>query len=74
MKKKDLTDIRKKDIKELGEMAVDKKKELAKATAEMGASREKNLKKAKSLRHDVAQILTLIREKELLERKADKRI
>lgn len=74
MKKKDLTDIRKKDIKELGEMAVDKKKELAKATAEMGVSREKNLKKAKSLRHDVAQILTLIREKELLERKADKRI
>jgi ribosomal protein L29 len=70
MKKKDLTNLRKKEIKDLEKMAKDMKLELAKATAEMRASREKNLKKTKNLRHDVAQILTIVREKELMERES----
>ncbi len=70
MKKKDLTNLRKKEVKDLEEMAKDMKLELAKATAEMKASREKNLKKTKNLRHDVAQILTIVREKELMERES----
>ncbi len=67
MKKKDLTSLRKKDIAELKKEADDKKKEAAGVYAQMHAGQEDNLKKFSSLRRDIAQLFTIIREKELIE-------
>jgi len=46
---------------------MDKKAELDKTKVEMNVAKEKNLKKAKLLRHDVAQVSTIIKEKSLME-------
>jgi len=68
MKKKELNDLRIKDIKSLRKLAMDKKAEAAKKKMEIVGSKEKNLKSTNNLRHDLAQILTLIREKEIMEK------
>jgi len=68
MKKKDLTDLRNKKINELEKLLSKKRNELINTYAKIKAGQEKNLKKAKNIRRDVAQILTIIREKELLEK------
>lgn len=67
MKKKDFSALRKKELSELKKLADEKKKEVMKVKAEIKAGREKNLKVAGSLGKDLAQILTLVREKEILE-------
>lgn len=67
MKKKDLVSLRKKDVKELKKMAEDKKNEALNAHVKMLAGQEKNLKKARNLRREVAQILTIVKEKEFVE-------
>ncbi len=67
MKKNELTKLRSKKINELKKLAQDKKSELAKITAERKAVKKKKLKEAKNLRHDIAQMLTIIREKEIAE-------
>lgn len=67
MKKNELQKIRIKKTGEFKKMADKKKMELAKAIVERGAGREKNPKKAKNIRRDIAQILTILKEKELLE-------
>lgn len=64
MRKKSLEDLKSKDLTELVKEAQAKKLEIAKADVEMRAGKEKNLKKVKNLRRDLAQILTFIREKE----------
>lgn len=66
MKKKDLTDLRNKKTSELEKLLAKKRHELINANAKIKAGQEKNLKKAKNIRRDVAQILTIIREKKLL--------
>lgn len=66
MKKKDLTDLRNKKINELEKLLSKKRNELINTYAKIKAGQEKNLKKAKNIRCDIAQILTIIREKELL--------
>ncbi|MCK4588688.1 50S ribosomal protein L29 [Candidatus Woesebacteria bacterium] len=68
MKKKDLTDLRNKKINELEKLLSKKRNELINTYAKIKAGQEKNLKKAKNIRRDVAQILTIIREKELLKK------
>jgi ribosomal protein L29 len=68
MKKKDLTDLRNKKINELEKLVSKKRNELINTYAKIKAGQEKNLKKAKNIRRDVAQILTIIREKELLKK------
>jgi ribosomal protein L29 len=68
MKKKDLTDLRNKKISELEKLLSKKRNELINTYAKIKAGQEKNLKKAKNIRRDVAQILTIIREKELLKK------
>ncbi len=68
MKKKDLTDLRNKKINELEKLLSKKRNELINTYAKIKAGQEKNLKKAKNMRRDIAQILTIIREKELLEK------
>ena len=68
MKKKDLTDLRNKKINELEKLLSKKRNELINTYAKIKAGQEKDLKKAKNIRRDVAQILTIIREKELLKK------
>lgn len=72
MKAKDLNLLRKKEIVELKKEKDEKKKELALAYADLKAGKEKNLKKVKNLRHDIAQTLTVIREKEIIAKRKDK--
>ncbi len=67
MKRKDLIKLREKSQKELEKVVKEKKLELLKIGADLKANREKNFKKAKNLRHELAQVLTIIREKELME-------
>jgi ribosomal protein L29 len=74
MKKKDLQALKSKSIEELKKMVSDKKKEADEAFIKTKAGQEKNLKKVKNLRKDIAQILTLVKEKEIVEeeKKGDK--
>ena len=48
-------------------MVSDKKLELAKTLSELKVGREKNLKKPKNIRRDIAQMLTAVREKKLID-------
>ncbi len=47
---------------------MEKKLEAAKKQMEVMGGKEKNLKATNNLRHDLAQILTLVREKEIVEK------
>ncbi|OGM19158.1 50S ribosomal protein L29 [Candidatus Woesebacteria bacterium RIFCSPHIGHO2_01_FULL_38_10] len=72
MKKKDLKILRLKKNEELKSLGYEKKKELLRIGAEVKVGKEKNLKKVKMLRKNIAQILTLIREKEIWEEEKEK--
>lgn len=65
MKKKELTELRSKEVGELIKLLKDKKEKLAKLAPEIAIGKEKNLKKAAILRKEIAQILTMVREKEI---------
>lgn len=67
MKIKDFTALKNKEIKDLQKMAQEKKLEAKKAKLSMVSGKEKNLKIYRNLRRDIAQVMTLIREKEILE-------
>lgn len=71
MKKKDLTDLRRKEVEDLNQLYGKKKLELLKTKAEVKVSKEKNLKKMKNLRREISQILTVIKENELLKVQED---
>jgi ribosomal protein L29 len=68
MKRKDFNDLKTKDIKSLKKMAQEKKLEASKKRMEIVGGKEKNLKATNNLRHELAQILTLVREKEIIEK------
>jgi ribosomal protein L29 len=68
MKRKELNDLRTKDLKALSKMAMEKKFEVKKNKMAMLGGKEKNLKVTNNLRHDLAQILTVMKEKEILEK------
>jgi len=68
MKRKDFIELKTKETADLLKMVKTKKTELAKLGPKVSAGEEKNLKKAAGLRREVAQILTLIREKEILKK------
>ena len=70
MKKKDIETLRGKEVAEIKKALVGKRADLIKAQVEMYGGKEKNLKKAKNLRREVAQMLTIIKEREILEREA----
>ncbi|KKU03755.1 MAG: 50S ribosomal protein L29 [Candidatus Woesebacteria bacterium GW2011_GWC2_47_16] len=72
MKRKDLVDLKTKEIKDLNKILADKKAELEKVMVNIRAQKEKNLKKASHLRRDVSQVLTLISEKKILEKEVVK--
>lgn len=68
MKTKDFKELKAKETKDLVKMVMAKKDELAKTVPSLKVGKEKNLKKASLLKKEVAQLLTLIREKEILKK------
>jgi ribosomal protein L29 len=66
MKRKELTELRSKTAEALKKVLAEKKTEIQKARVGAVAKKEKSLKILKNLRREVAQTLTLIREKEIL--------
>ncbi len=72
MKKKDLQSLRAKTKKELEAQVAKKRLELAKRTVEFKVSKKKSPKKCRLLKFEIAQTLTIIREKELMEQVSEK--
>lgn len=72
MKKKDLQAARNKKMSELKNLVSKKKQEVEVLQAKVKAGQEKNLKKAKNIRIEIAQLLTLIREKEIIKKEEKK--
>jgi len=68
MKKKDLIEIRNKNIPELKKEVQSRKKELTLLWARIKAGKEKKFAKVRLLKQETAQLLTIISEKEILER------
>ena len=67
MKRKEFNDLRGKNIQGLEKIALEKKLEAEKAKMKMLGGKEKNLKVRKNLAKEIAKILTLVREKEIIE-------
>lgn len=67
MKRKELTDLRSKTIEELKKLVTERRLETEKAKMAVSGGKEKNLKSFNNLKREVAKILTLIREKEIVE-------
>ncbi len=68
MKKKDLRQLRTKTIEEIKRLVAQKKQELLLYYAKIKSGKEKNTSMLKNIRRDIAQMLTIVREKEILER------
>ena len=68
MKKKELKTLREKTIKELRTKVEKLRLDVQLTYAKVKVGQEKNIKKAKNERKDIAQILTIIKEKEIMER------
>jgi ribosomal protein L29 len=69
MKKKDTQSQKAKSIKELKGQTSNLRQKLIETEMAVVIGKEKNLKKAKNLKREIARTLTLIREKEILENK-----
>lgn len=72
MKTKELRSIINKSKAELEKTLSDKRTDLDKVRLDMSAGKEKNLKRLKSLRHEIAQLLTLLNQKKLVEAEKSK--
>lgn len=59
MKKKELETLRTKSVSELAKMAADKREEITKTKIDILSGKETNNRKARTLRHELAQILTI---------------
>jgi ribosomal protein L29 len=66
MKKKDLQLIRNKSLPELLSLVKSKRKELALSYVKIKSGKIKNTSVLKNLKREISQILTLIKEKEIL--------
>jgi hypothetical protein len=65
MKKKELKLYRTKELPKVMNEIAEKRVEINKAILNLKIAKEKNLKKAKNLKRDLSQILTIIREKQI---------
>lgn len=65
MKIKELKEVKNKDIKELETMVSKQKLELMKNQVKIAGGKEKNLKKSWNLRREIAQLLSIIKEKQI---------
>lgn len=75
MKTRELTSLRKKSPDEIKSLLEQKKFEAVESFAKMKAGQEKNLKKTKNLKREIAQIMTVFQEYNLskkLDEKSDK--
>lgn len=68
MRKKDLAQLRKKTLEELSVLVSQKGTQVAKLRQEILVGKTKNVHAAAGLRRELAQIKTIIREKELNEK------
>jgi len=66
MKKNDFKNLKVKKIEELKKTVSAKKLELMKLLSNKASKAEKNLKKGRNLKKEIAQILTLVREMEII--------
>lgn len=66
MKKNDYKNLKTKKIEDLKKMISEKKLELIKLLSNKVSKGDKNLKKGRNLKKEIAQILTLVRESELV--------
>lgn len=66
MKKKDLNTLKGKDVQVLVKDVTEKRAKLVKEEMALRVGKVNKLKEIRNLRHDIAQILTIIREKELI--------
>jgi hypothetical protein len=66
MKRKDFIALRGKTIKELTKLAYEKRTEATKKKMDIMGAKEKNVKVYRNLMTEVAKILTLVREKEII--------
>jgi ribosomal protein L29 len=67
MKKRELADIRKKTLKDLIKQVDKGRADLLKEKINISAGKSKNIRRIRNVKQDIAQILTVIREKELVE-------
>ncbi|MBI3290291.1 50S ribosomal protein L29 [Candidatus Microgenomates bacterium] len=63
MKKKELQELKVKEVKELNDMLTKKRVELDNALIDLQAGRVKNVHTVRSTRRDIARILTITKEK-----------
>ena len=63
MKKKELKELKAKELKELNGMLTKKRVELDNALIDLRAGRTKNVHTSRNIRHDIARILTILSEK-----------
>ncbi len=68
MKAKDLKQLRTKAIKDLEDLIRTKKQELLLSYAKIKAGKEKNTSLVRKISRDIAQLSTIVKEKEILER------
>lgn len=69
MKKKELNELKTKTAEDLAKMVEKKREELGKVKRDILEGKEKNLRKGKLVRHEIAQILTI---KGIIERENNK--
>ncbi|PIP57608.1 50S ribosomal protein L29 [Candidatus Woesebacteria bacterium CG22_combo_CG10-13_8_21_14_all_39_10] len=62
MKKNDFKNIKTKKVEDLKKMVSEKKLELIKLLSNKASKADKNLKKGRNLKKEIAQISTLVRE------------
>lgn len=74
MKKNALTDIKKSELKDLMKMAVTVRKEIALLELDKVAGKITDFKSIAKKRADLAQLLTVLRQKELLEQLTKKEV
>jgi ribosomal protein L29 len=74
MKRKDYKELKGKTIEELVKLASTKRIEATKKKMQILGGKEKNLKVHRNLRAEIAKILTLVREKEILEEMQPKEV
>jgi len=72
VKKKDLSEARAKDTKEIAKLIEDKKLKLDKVRVEISAGEEKNVKAVANLKREIAQLMTVLKEKEIMEKETIK--
>jgi ribosomal protein L29 len=68
MKRKDYTDLKGKTVADLTKLVSVKRTDAIKKKMQILGGKEKNLKLYRNLRADIAKILTLVKEKEILEK------